>query len=610
MSNGRRAALPPTAYRLPVRCDDRGDYPLRLSVFPEHGRYAVEFDFAALPVSDAMRRWLLERFAVATGPSGTYRTERSARSLMSAVRSFAAYLGSLDHPPDGPSGLRGIHWDGWVLATSVGSRKSFLGAVRTLTRGCADIPGEFFARAARTRLPERSAKLPSYTADEFRRITAAARSDVREAVQRVRAGRALLVAWRGGDIDRDDDPCRWERGALLDHLDRHDQIPRYPSGSNSKRVARHGGSAVLFGQLYPTVWDVSAAAILLVCLTGHNLSAVLSLPAQAHRPDGDTGGPKTALVDMLKPRRGRGRAHMNVALTDISADGEYRTDVSSAFGVYELVRELTAPVRARSGSDLLFGYLGIKQGLAFRPELRETAVSRWARSQQVVADAPGAGGGETGVLPIDTRRLRMTWLQMHERPVAHTEQTLANDYLARNRGNLAEYQKVVADTLQEQVTTARQQVHMQTMTIEQAERAAREPEVVAAEINLAPTVLADLMAGSLDTVLGGCIDFRGGPHAAPGQPCAASFLMCLSCPCARATPAHLPLLVAVHDRLHDKANEMTPLRWAQRFAGAVAQLTDIMDRFPAVAVEDARAGISTEQRDLVEQFLRRSLDVQ
>lgn len=117
--------------------------------------------------------------------------------------------------------------------------------------------------------------------------------------------------------------------------------------------------------------------------------------------------------------------------------------------MYEIVRELTAPVRARSGSDLLFGYLGIKQGLAFRPELRETAVNKWSQSRQTVGDAPDTGGGNADMLSIDTRRLRMTWLQIHQRPVAHTEQSLANDYLARNRGSLAEYQKVVADTLGE-----------------------------------------------------------------------------------------------------------------------------------------------------------------
>lgn len=133
--------------------------------------------------------------------------------------------------------------------------------------------------------------------------------------------------------------------------------------------------------------------------------------------------------------------------------------------------------------------------------------------------------------------------------------------------------------------------------------------MVAAEINLAPEILAELIAGRLDTVLGGCIDFHGGPHAAPGQACIASFLMCLSCPCARATPAHLPVIVAVHNQLQDKASEMTPLQWAQRFAGPVAQLIDIVNRYPTTTVQDARTHISAEQRDLVERFLRRAMDV-
>ena len=55
---------------------------------------------------------------------------------------------------------------------------------------------------------------------------------------------------------------------------------------------------------------------------------------------------------------------------------------------------------------------------------------------------------------------------------------------------------------------------------------------------------------------------------------------------------------------------MTPLQWAQRFAGPVAQLTDIMHRYPTIAVDDARAHIGPEQQDLVERFLSRSLDVQ
>ncbi|MBF6309293.1 hypothetical protein IU462_31055, partial [Nocardia farcinica] len=49
----------------------------------------------------------------------------------------------------------------------------------------------------------------------------------------------------------------------------------------------------------------------------------------------------------------------------------------------------------------------------------------------------------------------------------------------------------------------------------------------------------------------------------------------------------------MHDRLHDKAREMTPLRWAQRFAGPAAQLADILDRYPPVSVAAARSATTT-----------------
>ncbi|ART69859.1 hypothetical protein BTO20_15830 [Mycobacterium dioxanotrophicus] len=602
MSAGRRAALPPTSYRPPPRRDEHGEHPFRVTVHPENGRYAVDFNFAELPVSEVMLRWLVDRFVKATGPSGTYRTAASARMLMSSVRSFAIYLGSLEHPPEIPSELHGIHWDGWVLTTPLGSRKSHCGALRTLTKGCRELPADFFARAERTRAVAVAEKLQSYSPEEYRQIMAAAKTAVRAAVERVREGRAVLAAWRAGEIDQAHDGLRWQRGSFLDHIERHDRIPRYPCGRGHRGVLRHGGSLALFGQLYPTLWDMTAAAVLLVCLTGHNLSPILSLTADPHRPDGDGAGVRTALVDMLKPRRGPGRAHMTVALTDAGADGAGPIDVSSAFGVYQIISELSAPVRARSGSELLFGYVSPKGGTSFQPGLPLPAVGKWSQRLQ------RADAATKLAVPIDTRRLRMTWLQMHQRPLAHTEQTLANDYLVRNRGNIAEYRKVVADTLREQVTAARRHSQVQMMTGDQVARARSEPQVVAAEIGVAPEVLPPLIAGRLDTVLAGCVDFRGGPHSEAGEPCTASFLMCLSCPCARATPEHLPVIVAVHDRLHDKAREVTPLRWAQRFAAPVAQLADIIDRYSEAALDNARTQLSSEQRELVERFLSQALD--
>jgi len=73
-----------------------------------------------------------------------------------------------------------------------------------------------------------------------------------------------------------------------------------------------------------------------------------------------------------------------------------------------------------------------------------------------------------------------------------------------------------------------------------------DPAAVAARHGISPTTLGELINGRLDTVLAGCTDNLHSPHSRAGQPCRASFLLCLSCPCAR-RPDHLPVQVLVHD---------------------------------------------------------------
>jgi hypothetical protein len=185
---------------------------------------------------------------------------------------------------------------------------------------------------------------------------------------------------------------------------------------------------------------------------------------------------------------------------------------------------------------------------------------------------------------------------------------LANEYLARNRGNLAEYQQVVAAALAQEAAKAKTRDKIRTLSAADIVEARDQPARVAARHGMDPATLQRLLAGQLDTVLGGCIDDTSGPHN-PGQPCRASFMLCLSCPCARAMPQHLPAQVLVHDELAARRAAMTPLRWAQRFALAHAQLVDLLERAGAVAVADARAAITDTERALVDRFLCRELDM-
>ena len=106
-----------------------------------------------------------------------------------------------------------------------------------------------------------------------------------------------------------------------------------------------------------------------------------------------------------------------------------------------------------------------------------------------------------------------------------------------------------------------------------------------------------------------CIDNSNSPHAPAGEPCRASFMTCLDCPCARALPHHLPIQVLVHDRLAAHKAQMSPVTWARRFGLPHAQLGDLLARHDPVDVADARANPTDTQRKLVERFVSRELDL-
>ena len=68
-------------------------------------------------------------------------------------------------------------------------------------------------------------------------------------------------------------------------------------------------------------------------------------------------------------------------------------------------------------------------------------------------------------MPLDVRldRLRLTYIELDQKPVARTGDTAASHYLARNRGNITEYRKVVADTLTIETAKARARGTLTTM---------------------------------------------------------------------------------------------------------------------------------------------------
>jgi hypothetical protein len=627
-ARGRRATLPPEGFRARRRLCDEHDGCVARFVAEDHGAGSKEYDFAALPISPALRKAFAQAFAQRIRPGGGLRALGSVDKAFRRFTSFANYLGGLMRPPTEAGHLTPTHLDGWFLQRShLASGGMELSELKASLRKVPGISGEFAAKVSERGQRREKANTVSYSRAEFDRILGAARGDVRRAARRIRANQELLARWRTGGIDREQDEQRWLRGQVLDMVDRHADVPRYTSGAKLRQkwvgaldtvtghiTALHLGSV-----------EVAAFVVLLVGLTGENRGTIVAAPAAHHRPDGYVGPIGTVILELDKPRRGPNR-HMDVPLVDLPdwipissehRENHDRDDLRTPFGVYMLAHELTTAGRRILGTERLLvwwaatGNRGVGSGL--RTGLTAEHVHEWAAGHDLPADRvpPEENDEESGPgqLTVTLPRLRLTHTELHQKAVAHTESTLANEYLLRNRGNIADYQRVVADVLTEQVAKARTHTVLRTLSPSEIEQARSDPDKVAARHNLDAATLRRMVSGELDTVMAACVDNLASPHTPAGQPCRASFMLCLSCPCARALPHHLPLQVAVHDTLQSRQAEMTPLRWAQRFSLPHAQLADLLERTGTTAVDDARAHLADEQRQLVERFLRRELDL-
>ncbi|WP_162625684.1 hypothetical protein [Mycolicibacterium llatzerense] len=624
---GRRAALPPAGYS--PRPRRRSGDSLVVRFVPENPAEAPrDYDFSTLKVSSLLQKAFADSFTERTRTGAGIRTNASAEKTWTYVRRFSEYLTDLKVPPLSPADLTTAHLRGWYLTRSeLASKDRELGNLKSTLRKVEGL-SVAFRDSLNERNPIRETRAPTvnYSRAENQRILRAARSDIRNAARRIGDNRALLGRWRAGDLDSLSEQDR-QLGELLDYIDINTDVPRYAASQRQPRpwVARLGSVDEHLTRLHLSAYDVAAFAVLLVGLTGQNPSTITRAPAPHHRPDGYAGGIASAVIKLDKPRRGA-RRYMDVPLTAVppwaqhgmTEEGEpqpgsidqndwKRLDLTTPFGVFQLLCDLAAPARQHIDSDRLFvwwsntGGMGVGRG--FRTQLHSELIRAWSVTHGLPADA------KSTTLAVTLARMRLTFNELQQRPVAHTEKTLANEYLARNRGNILEYRKVVTDVLAAQVRKADTRARMGVLSPEDIAEARTDPYTVAARHNMDVDTLSRLVSGELDTVLGACVDNTNSPYSDKGDPCRASFMMCLSCSCARATPEHLPLQVAVHDQLIQRKAEVTPLRWAQRFALPCRQLADLLDRAGAVAVDDARAAMAPTNIQVAQRFLDRELDL-
>jgi hypothetical protein len=209
-------------------------------------------------------------------------------------------------------------WNTWTLP------KPRRRQLRVLLVEIASLPADTRARmqAHRTRAAPRASQA-SYSVREFTDIPATAGRTVRAGARRIETSSACLGALAGrrhtarlpGLVVGVAARPRSHTGEL-----RRDTVATTGARHFSKPVQRllgPGGAPDALFKLYPTYEEMGAAAVLLICHEGRNLSVLQTMRVPDQWPNADAAAPGIHRVDTDKPRKGPRRRHGSNNLVDL-----------------------------------------------------------------------------------------------------------------------------------------------------------------------------------------------------------------------------------------------------------------------------------------------------
>ncbi len=595
---GRRAALPSAVYR---KQGNLGADGLVVRAVGQGGQDHGTYDFRGCPGPEGFTRELVVAFARCASASGTWGSAATCENYAQRLRQFLVFAASCQPPVTDVSRISPAVWNTWTLPRP---RRRQL---RVVLLEVAALPAETRGRmqAQRTRSAAGTSQT-SYSLREFTGIRAAAGRTVRAGVHRIEASTHLLECWRAGDTPRDSPDWWW--GWLLDHVSRIGELPRGTVPATGaryfskpvRRLLGPGGGPGALARLYPTYEEMGAAAVLLICHEGWNLSVLQTMQLPDQLPNADAASPAIQRVGTDKPRRGPRLRHGSNNLVDVGEGSPGRA--------LRQVMALTAQARATlallgsPSTSLLLGRRAkaLEGGSVFADgTAAEGAIKAWS-------DGAGLTGGD-GPLRTGARRLRRTVQVLHGSPRNNTVRTHEDVYMLRDEQVREESAEVVAAGLAEAVGHARDRVRMR-MVSQATGSTAGDAEQVAHQAGLPHDTAAQVAQGALDTAVAACTDFEHSPFT-PSGPCAVSFLLCFACPNAVATGRHLPRIVYLHQVLEGLRSAVDTATWTADWAEHHGRIADLVSAHTTEAGRAAlRAQLTDHDRGLIDRMLDRRLD--
>ena len=557
---------------------------------------------------------LVAGFSRAVSPGGRWRRRSSARQVAGALRAFVREIVRLYPDLDAIEDLRPAMYQAWFWFVRSGAVwPGRLVHVRGLIEETSGVPQDTLqrARTLKASKPDHGAS-EAYSRSEFRRLRSALRKTAFAGHARVAPNAEHLAVYRAGE--EPDDAPRWQlmdevlsKGEFLDHLARTGTLPEaYLREEHVAQVPVRealgcGPGVDVRAALFATSSEMFAVAALIACERGWNRSSILDLDLSAVERIAAVGGRgATYRVQLDKPRRGPERRYTSEILTRRQAR------------LMEIAIAFTQPARdaiAEIGHPTTQLLVAISQstgttgpgGVFITDWLTQSPGSlSWHRNVDLEAD-------DGTPLKVTFARLRKTWLGMHRRPTQNTPAVLERVYLRNDPEVVALAGEEAEQGIADMVVGAGEGLARRIGTDDLA--AARDD---AAEVpGIAPEQAEAILCGQLDTPGAvSCLDILHSPHPEDsGGICTASPLICMVCPNAVSTPAHLPRQLAMAQVLVNAAAALYGTPRDGQYDVHFLRVRSLIEHATPAEIDQARSAITADDIENAERLLRREFDV-
>jgi hypothetical protein len=562
----RRDLLPPVEFDGAPAIHPGG---LSLTAVNEDGTESKVITLEKLPGATRLRTELILALAELNGPRKRWRSIYSLKTGYDKVSAFLRWLDNQGHQPQSVADISVATWDAWVLQNGGTITVTGTGNISMVRTVLMCVPGrsQALTQAMSRRLGQPAPTIQeSYTEEDYRRIRRAARKAVHSASRRISANFEIVLRFQArADMTSDEKAQAQALLEVMKHGSAQSKSSYKSLGAWSvqgRPLTRHAERS-----LFLTPHEAWACAVLLAAEAGWNRSVIHRLVV----PDNSAGaGDDIAVytVPLNKPRRGN-HQHSTTTVLGNSGPGRALTWIITA----------TEPARTvlnDSGrpSDRLLIYTKYNG---------HTPASRFGRGAPVGVRVTRPPWGTPDLHPISLRKLRRTHQVLFDRsPAQHTRATHEDVYLRNDSTAPEQAHEAVAAGLADAVSRAEDFVKMRMLPAEQVDDEVR--------------------SGRSDTAIAACTDYEHHPDT--GTACTESFLSCLGCVNAIATPRHLSRLVLTHAGLVELSGTISSDEWARRWETHYLRLCSLLKRHTTEAERAAAMKSATEHdRNVVTRLL-------